>query len=440
MSRIYRLQETFPIKVTEEFTGNGIRRWVEVLHSVITRNYVYYPPEKLQGDPNFTRDGYRMPTGIYSLLSPYPKPFLLHHNELRDAIGRFVAAKFAESTSAGMPGVLGLVEVTDPEAIQKIRDGRYYNVSAGIATNAAFCSICGINLVEDPEAYRHEHFRGQYYDGKLAYIITGDLWFDEVSVVNVPGDIFAHIRTDEEESTTSKIFIPQSFAGPRLSEGAHTGTILTTQTQADEGKEDGDVPEFDESLVVALYEGATSYSNLPLGPRDRAWNASRAIGRVRKWAGGPEKEKINWTQYRKAFFWYDSSNPEDFGSYKLPFADVINGRLMAIPRGIFAAAQRLESTQIPAADKEKVRRHIARYYAKMGEKPPWARESYEERIQDALADMNETAALIAWHLLEAQWESWPAEIYEREKARLEALFEERGWKLPQPDHDTDSES
>lgn len=439
MSRIYRLQETFPVKINEEFTGNGIRRWVETLHSVITRNYVYYSPEKLQGDPNFTRDGYRMPTGIYSLLSPYPKPFLVHHNELRDAIGRFVGAKFSEHTSAGVPGVLGEVEITDSDAIQKVRDGRYYNVSAGIATNAAFCSICGMNLVDDPEAYRHDHYRGQYYDGKLAYIITGDLWFDEVSVVNVPGDIFAHIRSEEEEgSSATRVFIPQSFAGSRLSERV-TNKAVTSQTQTDEGREDGDVA-FDESLVVALYEGATSYSNLPLGPRDRAWNASTAIGRVRRWAGGPEKEKISWAKYRRAFFWYDSSNPEDFGSYKLPFADVINGRLTAIPRGIFAAAQRLGSTQIPAADKEKVKRHIARYYAKMGEKPPWQKESFEDQVNDILADMNETAALIAWHLLEAQWDSWPAEVYERERARLEATFEERGWKLPQSDHDTDSES
>src|SRR5690554_108850 len=195
MSRIIRLQETLPVRLKEQYTENGIRRWVEVLHSVITRNYVYYPPDKLQGDPNFARDGYRMPTGIYSLLAPYPKPFLLHHIEMQDAIGRFVGAKFAENTSASVPGVLGEVDITDTDAIQKVLDGRYYNVSAGIATNAVFCSICGLDLLKE-ESYPHDHFRGKYYEGKLAYVIVGDLWFDEVSVVNVPGDIYAHIRSE----------------------------------------------------------------------------------------------------------------------------------------------------------------------------------------------------------------------------------------------------
>lgn len=132
-------------------------------------------------------------------------------------------------------------------------------------------------------------------------------------------------------------------------------------------------------------KGATSFVDLPIAPdRIRSYVESEVLPRVRAWAsdGSGEKDKMDWAKYRQAFFWYDSETPEDFGSYKLKFADVVDGKLVAIARGIFVAAAVIQGARggvnIPAGDMAGVRAHIGRYYAKMREAfdddsivPPW---------------------------------------------------------------------
>lgn len=111
---------------------------------------------------------------------------------------------------------------------------------------------------------------------------------------------------------------------------------------------------------------ATPFGDLPLYERAAAWTASAAEGRVRDWANATEKPNA---KYRRAFLWYDASAAEDFGSYKLPFADVTDGTLTAVPRGIFAAAGAVQGARggvnIPDDDKAKVKTHLEKYYAKM---------------------------------------------------------------------------
>ncbi len=113
-------------------------------------------------------------------------------------------------------------------------------------------------------------------------------------------------------------------------------------------------------------KGATGAMDLPLAARDRDWDSDVARGRVRAWAGAEDEPNGD---YRKAHFWYDASKPKDFGSYKLPFADVIRGELMAVPKAIFAVAAALQGgrggVDIPADDAEAVRGKVERYYAKM---------------------------------------------------------------------------
>jgi len=114
-------------------------------------------------------------------------------------------------------------------------------------------------------------------------------------------------------------------------------------------------------------DGATSFADLPLAPETRSWDGGAARSRLAKWAssdGSGSKDKIDWPKYRKGFFWYDASVPDEFGSYKLPFADVIDGAARAVWNGVHAAVQRLGGTDIPDADKASVKSHARRYYRK----------------------------------------------------------------------------
>lgn len=132
------------------------------------------------------------------------------------------------------------------------------------------------------------------------------------------------------------------------------------------------------ALVVAV-KSVVPYQDLPLAEVNLAWDANAAVNRVRSWAGGPNKEEVDWGKYQKAFLWYDSKDIENFGAYKLPIADVVDGALTAIPRGIFAAAAAIQGARggvaIPDADVLKVKAHIAKYYKKLDRTPPWESET-----------------------------------------------------------------
>ena len=73
-----------------------------------------------------------------------------------------------------------------------------------------------------------------------------------------------------------------------------------------------------------------TFQDLPLGARDRDWDGDAAEQRVRKWAKAQDGPNA---AYRDAHVWYDASAKENFGSYKLLIADVVSGKLKAMPRG-----------------------------------------------------------------------------------------------------------
>lgn len=78
--------------------------------------------------------------------------------------------------------------------------------------------------------------------------------------------------------------------------------------------------------------------NLPIADTGRAWDGPEAQQRI---FDLPE------AQWKRAHLIYDADAPELRGSYKLPFADVLNGELTVIPAGLRAAASRLPQTDAP---------------------------------------------------------------------------------------------
>jgi HK97 family phage prohead protease len=127
---------------------------------------------------------------------------------------------------------------------------------------------------------------------------------------------------------------------------------------------------------VTRVKSAVPFQDHPLADRGRQWDSSAAESRVRQWAGGGTSlADMDWGQYRKAFLWYDSDNPEVVTSYKLPVADVINGNLTVIPRGIFAAAGAMLGARggvaLPEGAQSRVISHLERYYSKLDMESPF---------------------------------------------------------------------
>jgi len=185
--------------------------------------------------------------------------------------------------------------------------------------------------------------------------------------------------------------------------------------------------------VEALYaseagKGVSGSTNLPIADRDRAWDASAAIGRVRTATGSTEEPS---SRYRNAFFWFNGDEPENFGSYKLPFADVVDGRLTAIPRGIFAGAGVVSGARggvdIPEGDMAGVRSRISGYYSRMRSQfdddsivPPWEKSDdteHEEKEGRVLSTANANRIMSAVTALIEALGSAGIDITESGKAR-----------------------
>lgn len=156
---------------------------IEAIHAGSTRNDTVYLAEKLRGDVE-------LKSGVYSWLHPYPKPVIYNHDVNTDATGRIYTAAFAQYTQAGRPGIIAVPKITDPKAIEGILGNRLLTVSIGATTDSVTCSYCGTDIVNEGFC---GHMKGDVVDGKKVEWITGNLWFDELSWVNVPADSDAMI-------------------------------------------------------------------------------------------------------------------------------------------------------------------------------------------------------------------------------------------------------
>jgi hypothetical protein len=116
----------------------------------------------------------------------------------------------------------------------------------------------------------------------------------------------------------------------------------------------------------------TPFKDLPMADRKRPWNGTEAEKRVRRWA---EAQDAPNSRHRQAHVWYDKDKKEEFTGYKLLIADVVDGELTVVPRGVMAAAAVMQGSRggvdLPSTDITRVRNHLAKYYKKMDDAAPW---------------------------------------------------------------------
>ena len=188
------------------------------------------------------------------------------------------------------------------------------------------------------------------------------------------------------------------------------------------------VPANPEATALAVRElkgpqwRVVPFQNLPLD-MDRSWDAAAARRRVAKWAssdGSGDKDKVDWAKYRKAFCVYDASAPDNFGSYKFPIADVVDGKLTAIWRGVVAAMAILlgarGGTNLPDDVRKGIYNHLAKYYKKADKEPPEFR-SYDIFGDFPLQDLEDLDALLEG-LLGAESTPEAEALYQTEEVSL----------------------
>ena len=106
-----------------------------------------------------------------------------------------------------------------------------------------------------------------------------------------------------------------------------------------------------------------------LNDRNAAWDGPAAEQRIQQWAssdGSGAKETIDWSKYASVFFWKDPANLANFGGYKLLFADVVDGEVNAVWRGVATDAAIMQGSRggvdMPDADRADVKTRIGGYY------------------------------------------------------------------------------
>src|SRR5512139_139932 len=143
-----------------------------------------------------------------------------------------------------------------------------------------------------------------------------------------------------------------------------------------------DMPEDDQDphRKNALYVAAGTFSvrsegwsSMPIADPSRPWDGPAAADRVFAWAGGPDN--TDWSKYAKAFLRKDdNANPETRGAYGFGIADVIDGTLTIVPRGVFAAAAAVQGARTgkTPADADAMKGVLRGLYARMDREAPFS--------------------------------------------------------------------
>lgn len=125
---------------------------------------------------------------------------------------------------------------------------------------------------------------------------------------------------------------------------------------------------------ITEVKSAVPFQDLPLAGKDQAWDADAAIKRVLEFTESDEKSSLAFARYVK----------NDTKSQALLIADVIDGKLTAVPAAVFAAAEQLKAddAEMPEADHKAAIGHIERYYAKMALPSPFEADEKQYFVAD----------------------------------------------------------
>lgn len=119
-------------------------------------------------------------------------------------------------------------------------------------------------------------------------------------------------------------------------------------------------------VEVEIANASTPAMRLPIAPKETNWDGAAAEGRIREYTGSTDAPSSN---YRKFFMFFDQSNADQFTAYKLPFADIINGKPHVIPAAISAIQGALSGARggvdIPDADKQRIQEFVTAYQARI---------------------------------------------------------------------------
>lgn len=132
--------------------------------------------------------------------------------------------------------------------------------------------------------------------------------------------------------------------------------------------------------VHAFTVNKSAWRSWPVAEREVSFSFQDAVNRIAEWSGGDS------SKFASAFLYRDPAGPpNNRESYKLPIADIINGKITLIPRAVMSAATILSGAhgglpEVPETEKQALQRVVTEIYDTLNEtygdprfKPPWQR-------------------------------------------------------------------
>ena len=225
----------------------------------------------------------------------------------------------------------------------------------------------------------------------------------EISQVPVPAQPVAIATARAAGIDTSPMY---EWAEKVLDGG---GMVTVPRAQLELLRKEAKMPARAKRSKTADWQAGASKS-LPSG-EDGEWDGPAAAKRMLDAAGfdgdAPDSEKA-----RRGFLVFDAANPTLGGSYKLPFADIVDDKLKAMPAGIRAAAARLPDTDIPQAEKDKAGEILDAYKKKMGigSDDDTQKASAPFGLGRDLCDVGDLASLLQWLAWVQQGAEWEKDV------------------------------
>lgn len=170
-----------------------------------------------------------------------------------------------------------------------------------------------------------------------------------------------------------------------------TGPVRYDRVRVGFGDDNIDFPMNPQGAVITAAVNTRYWRSWPQAPRETKFSADAAIERLLQWSGGSA------SKFNQAFLWRnEQGQPNNRESYRLPIADVINGKLTLVPRAVFSAAVILSGGHgglegvVDEDEREKLKAVLNQIYADLQEqyqdprvRPPWLLgRTVEEREED----------------------------------------------------------
>jgi len=141
--------------------------------------------------------------------------------------------------------------------------------------------------------------------------------------------------------------------------------------------------------IQALVAAVIGSTDLPVADRERSWDGDAAASRVFDLYTDDEGN-VDVAGVSRAFLWRDpDADPQTRAAYKLPFADVLNGSLEIVPRGVAATAggRGVSAASIPDSARASVENRICSLYDRVRrEFEEWPTCPFDERSPDTSAE------------------------------------------------------